>query len=208
MVFDIILTSVNSIISLISSYGYIAIFILMLLESIILPIPSEIVLPFTGFLIALDKINPILGFLDALIASVLGSLIGYFLGYFFGIDVFLKYGRRMGFSEKSYYDAIDWMKKYGIYFAFISKVLPAVRSIASIICGAFKLDVKKFILYSSLGIAIWSFVLIYFGFELTNNWEYISNEIVIITPYIVVLFILFILFISRKHILNLFRKKK
>lgn len=206
MVLDIVFTSIASLTSFISTYGYIAIFISMLLESIIFPIPSEIILPFTGFLIAIGKINPILGFIDAITASLLGSVIGYILGYFFGIDIFLRYGKKIGFSEKSYYNAINWMQKYGVYFAFISKLLPAIRSIASIICGAFKLSPKKFILYSTLGILIWSSLLVYLGFVLTSNWIYVGGFIMASTPYIIVLSAIFLLFLLRKYIINLLKK--
>lgn len=197
--------SVDSITALISQYEYIAIFVLMLLESIILPIPSEIILPFTGFLIALNKINPYLGAADAVAASVLGSIIGYYLGLFLGVDVFLNYSRKAGLKDTTYYSGIAWIKRYGVYFAFFSKLLPAIRSIASIICGAFKMDFKRFIIYSTLGIAIWSGALIYIGYSLTSRWMSAGYDIASITPYIVIIAIAVLLYFLRKPIMNLFR---
>ena len=118
----IINLSINFILSLIENNGYTAIFILMLLESIILPIPSEVVLPFTGFLISIGKLNFYLGFTDAVIASLLGSIIGYLLGYFLGIDIFIKASKKFGFKEIHclficWYNYMVWLVNiHGILF--------------------------------------------------------------------------------------------
>ncbi|MGC8681897.1 MAG: DedA family protein [Candidatus Acidifodinimicrobium sp.] len=206
--------NVSFIISLISqyenvaSYEYLTIFVLMLLESIIFPIPSEIVLPFTGFLIALGKINPFIGTTDAIAASVIGSIIGYYLGLFLGIDVFLKYSRKVGFKDETYYAGIDWIKKYGVYFAFISKLLPAVRSVASIICGAFKMSFRKFVLYSTIGIIIWSTVLVYIGFSLSSKWISAGYDISSITPYIILIGAIIVLYLLRKPIIDTLKRMR
>ncbi len=202
------LFGLDQIINFISAYSYIAIFILMFLESVILPIPSEVVLPFTGFLIAINKVNPAFGFADAVIASILGSLVGYALGYFLGIDIFLRYSKKVGFGEKEYKNGIAWIKHYGDYFAFITKLLPAVRSIASIVCGAFKMDIKKFTAYSSAGILVWSGFLIYFGYYLSSNWESIASIFEKSAVYVAGAFILFfLLYIFRKKLAGIFTRK-
>ncbi len=198
---------IPQILSLIGSQGYLAIFVLMFLESVILPIPSEVVLPFTGFLIAINKINPYLGFGDAVVASILGSIVGFLLGYFLGIDIFLKYSKRIGFGTAEYEKGIKWIKKYGNYFAFFTKLLPAVRSIAGIICGAFKMDIKKFIMYSSAGVVIWSGFLIYTGYYLSSNWESIANVVEKAGVYVAVIFVVFFVgYIFRRRIFSLFKK--
>ena len=199
------LFGLDQIILFIANYSYVAVFVLMFLESVILPIPSEVVLPFTGFLIAINKMNPVLGFGDAVVASLLGSLVGYLLGYFLGVDVFLRYSKRIGFGEEEYKKGIIWIKKYGDYFAFITKLLPAVRSIASIICGAFKMDMKKFVAYSSAGILIWSGFLIYLGYYLSSNWESIAGIFEKAGVYVAAAFVLFfLLYIFRKKIARAF----
>ena len=193
---------VDQIISLIESQSYLAIFLLMLGESIILPIPSEVVLPFTGFLIAIGAINPVFGFLDAVIAAVLGNWIGYAIGYVFGIDVVLKYGSKFGYKMKDYSLGIKWIKKYGNYFAFITKVLPVVRSVSGMICGAFKMKFSKFTFYTTLGICLWSAALIYAGYSLSSNWTEIasalSNPIIYYASGVVIIGIL--VYIFRKTI--------
>ncbi len=198
---------VDQILGLIESQGYLAIFVLMFLESVILPIPSEVVLPFTGFLIAIGKINPYLGFADAVAASILGSIVGFLLGYFLGIDIFLRYSKKIGFGDAEYEKGIRWIKKYGNYFAFFTKLLPAVRSIAGIICGAFKMDIKKFIAYSSAGVLIWSGFLVYTGYYLSSNWESIANIFEKAGLYVAVIFVLFFLvYIFRRKIFSAFKK--
>jgi membrane protein DedA with SNARE-associated domain len=198
---------VDQILALIESQSYLALFVLMFLESVILPIPSEVVLPFTGFLIAIGKINPYFAFTDVIAASILGSIVGFLLGYFLGIDLFLKYTKKLGFKGLEYEKGMKWIKRYGDYFAFFTKLLPAVRSIAGIICGAFKMDIKKFIAYSSFGVLIWSGFLVYTGYYLSNNWESIANIFEKIGVYVAALFVLFFLFyIFRKRIYVIFKK--
>ena len=200
---------IEQILALIESQGYLAIFVLMFLESVILPIPSEVVLPFTGFLIAINKINPYLGFADAVGASVLGSIVGFLLGYFLGIDIFFKYSKRMGFKGLEYEKGIRWIRKYGDYFAFITKLLPAVRSIAGVICGAFKMDIRKFIAYSSAGILIWSGFLVYTGYYLSSNWESIANVFESAGIYVGVIFVLFFaVYIFRRRLSRMFGIKR
>lgn len=199
----------DQILTFLESNSYSAIFILMFLESVILPIPSEVVLPFTGFLIAIGKINPYLGFTDAIVASILGSIVGFLLGYFLGIEIFMRYSKKLGFKDLEYEKGIKWIKKYGDYFAFFTKLLPAIRSIAGIICGAFKMDLKKFIAYSSAGILIWSGFLVYTGYYLSNNWESIANVFEKAGIYVAAIFVLFFLvYIFRNRIALILRINK
>ncbi|MCW1295736.1 MAG: DedA family protein [Candidatus Parvarchaeota archaeon] len=191
----------DQILAFLESNSYSAIFILMFLESVILPIPSEVVLPFTGFLIAIGKINPYLGFTDAVVASILGSIVGFLLGYFLGIEIFMRYSKKLGFKDLEYEKGIKWIKKYGDYFAFFTKLLPAIRSIAGIVCGAFKMDIKKFLVYSSAGILLWSGFLVYTGYYLSSNWESIANIFEKAGVYVAAIFVLFFLvYIFRKRI--------
>ncbi len=186
--------TVTQILQLIVNYDYLAIFLLMLGESTFLPIPSELVLPFAGYLMAINAMNPVFGFADAVTAALAGSLINYVLGYLLGLKVVLKYGKKLGFKMNAYALGIKWMKKYGIYFAFISKLLPVVRSAASVICGGLNMDIKKFTLYTTAGIAMWSAVLIYAGYSLAENWKQVYSVVSAYLTYIsAILVVLFIL---------------
>ena len=174
--------SFTQVLQLIVNYDYIAIFLLMLAESTFIPFPSELVLPFAGYLIAINAMDPVLGFADAVIAALAGSLINYAIGYLLGLKVVLKYGKKFGFEMKAYKLGIKWMKAYGNYFAFISKLLPVVRSAASLVCGAMNMDLKKFTAYTAAGISVWSAVLMYAGYAFAENWEQVYS---IISTYLV-----------------------
>jgi membrane protein DedA with SNARE-associated domain len=196
----------DQITTLISQYGYIAIFILMFLESVILPIPSEVVLPFAGAMIGAGLLSPFVAFPVAVLASVLGNFVGFIIGYILGIDVIFKYGKRLGFNMKNYTKGESWIKKYGILFAFISKLLPAVRSISSIICGAFKMDTKKFLAYTTLGVIIWSAVLMYAGYVLESHWNNIASAISGSSIYVVVGALVVLVLIIRKTIIKVINR--
>ncbi|MCL5009490.1 MAG: DedA family protein [Candidatus Parvarchaeota archaeon] len=187
---------------LIYQYRYLAVFVLMFLESVALPIPSEVVLPFAGAMIGLNILDPVIAFPIAVIASVLGSLVGFLLGYFLGVDIIFRYGKKFGFRMKSYSDGEKWIKKYGVLFALISKLLPAIRSISSIICGAFKMDIKKFLLYTTVGIIVWSAALMYAGYALASNWNQIASSIASSALYVVIGSIVVLLVIIRRWVVK------
>ena len=194
--------------TLVAQYGYLAIFLLMFGESVILPIPSEVVQPLAGVLAAAGELNVFLSFGDAVVASIAGSLVGYAIGFVFGIDVILAFGKKLGLRMKEYQNGIVWIKRYGDYFAFVTKLLPAVRSIASVVCGAFKMSIKKFTIYATAGILIWSAFLFSLGYYFSKNWAAVSNAIQASAVYIGAVFAaFFIIYILRKRIAKLFRKK-
>ncbi len=187
--------------SLISQYGYIAIFVLMFGESVILPIPSEVVLPLAGVLAAAGELNVFLSFGDAVVASIAGSIVGYLIGFIFGIDILWKYGKKFGLKRGEYERGINWIKRYGDYFAFFTKLLPAVRSIAGIICGAFKMDFRKFVIYATAGLVIWSAALFTLGYYFSKNWSVVSQYIQASAVYVGAVFVVaFLLYIFRKNI--------
>jgi membrane protein DedA with SNARE-associated domain len=191
----------SSLESLVLSYSYVAIFFLMMLESIVLPIPSEIVLPFAGFLVYEGAIrDPVLAFIVAVVGSLIGNLIGFWLGYVLGVDVVKKHTRLFRISAGDYEKAEKWIKKYGNFFAFVSKLLPAIRSVSGIICGAFEMDLKGFIAYTAGGVLIWSAALMYSGYLLAKNWDMIASLIYNSSFLVVVGALIVVLFILRKRI--------
>ena len=174
----------DQLIAFMSQYGYFAFFVLAFFETTLLPIPSEVVLPFAGALVAIGVLNPFFILADVITGNLAGNLFGYFVSYFLGIDVVLKYGKKFGFKMDSYTKAEAWIKKYGAMFAFITEILPVVRSATPIVCGAFKMNLKKFIIYTVAGFTIWAGVLMYIGFAVAGNWQTIANLISIYGLYI------------------------
>lgn len=163
------------IIQLIEQTSYIGIFILMFLESALIPIPSEVTMPFAGFLAQSGKLSfwPIV--ITGTIANLAGSLLAYYIGYLLEETVLIglikKYGKFLLVTVEDYNKARKWFEKYGDKIIFISRILPAVRTVISLPAGVFKMNLKKFIIYTTIGCFIWSIFLTYIGFVLGENWN-------------------------------------
>lgn len=154
--------------------GVVVIFALMALESSSLPIPSEVILPLSGYLVSLGKLNLYLVLLATTAGSILGSLVDYYIGLLIGLEGIQK---RKLINEKNLNRAIEWFKKYGAYAVLFTRMLPGMRTLISFPAGAFKMNVLRFILFTFFGSFLWSIILIYIGILLGNNWEYAINII-------------------------------
>lgn len=163
------------IIHLIQSSGYAGIFILMMLESMLLPIPSEITMPFGGFLAQQGHLSFWLVVLTGAVANLAGSLVAYAIGYFLEERIILtlvkRYGKFILISEHEYLRAIDWFKKYGNPIAFFSRLLPAVRTFISLPAGLAEMNIVKFSAYTFLGSFVWSAFLTWIGYFLGTKWN-------------------------------------
>lgn len=162
------------IIKLIESTSYAGIFVLMTLESALIPIPSEITMPFSGFLASQGKLSLISVIIVGTFANLVGSYIAYYIGYFIEETILLnlirRYGKFILVSEHDYQRANKWFSKYGDKIIFISRLLPGIRTVISLPAGVFMMDIKKFTLYTILGCLIWSTFLTYVGYTLGENW--------------------------------------
>lgn len=147
----------------------------MTLESALIPIPSEITMPFAGFLVSRGEMSFTLIVLAGAFGNLVGSLAAYYLGYYLEEHVVLnlvkKYGKFILLTEHEYLRSIHWFKKYGSGIAFFSRLLPAVRTVISLPAGLSEMNVWKFSLYTFFGSLIWSAFLTYIGFYLGENWH-------------------------------------
>lgn len=147
----------------------------MTLESALIPIPSEITMPFAGFLASKGTFSFPLVVLAGAFGNLVGSLAAYYLGYYLEEHVVLnlvkKYGKFVLLSEHEYLRSISWFKKYGSSIAFFSRLLPAVRTVISLPAGLSEMNVWKFSVYTFFGSLIWSAFLTYIGFYLGENWH-------------------------------------
>lgn len=166
------------IINFIQSTGYWGVFLLMTLESALIPIPSEITMPFAGFLVSTGKLSMIGIILAGTIGNLIGSLIAYGLGYFLEetiiVSLIEKYGKFILVTKHEYDRAIHWFNKYGGKIAFFSRLLPAVRTFVSLPAGLSEMNIWKFSIYTFLGSLMWSAFLAYIGFYLGENWHSIE----------------------------------
>ncbi|MCL5970299.1 MAG: DedA family protein [Patescibacteria group bacterium] len=182
------------VISIIAKTGYIGVFILMTVESACIPLPSEVTMPFAGFLVAKGTLNLWLVALIGGLGNLAGSLAAYYVG-FWGQEhvvrqIIKKWGRYVLISEREFDHAKKWFIKYDEPIVFFSRLLPAVRTFISLPAGVAKMPLKKFIFYTISGSFIWSFILAYVGMILGNNWTSLKVyfhkfDIVIIVAFIV-----------------------
>ncbi|MGC8569719.1 MAG: DedA family protein [Caldivirga sp.] len=166
-----VLQSLVNVIFVMENMGYVGLFILMVLESLSLPIPSEVILPFTGYLIYIGHLSLIPALIDSTIASLVGSLILYLLSYYIGYSIVLKLGRYVGISKKHLDAAEQWFNKYGGISVVLAKFIPGIRALISIPAGVARMNVWLFMVYTIIGSTIWNIVLIYIGLSLGPAWE-------------------------------------
>ena len=191
----------QSITTTISSWGYIGVFILMLLESSSLPVPSEAVLPFAGFFVSQGSLDFWLTVIVATVAGVLGSLIDYYIGLK-GVHILTdrKILGRAIFSMDQIENAAKWFNKYGSFMVFIGRLVPAFRTLISFPAGAVRMPIVKFIVYTTAGCLIWNTILVYLGFFLGSNWNEVAgvSHYIVIAVVIIAVIILTVYFTKRR----------
>jgi membrane protein DedA with SNARE-associated domain len=164
------------ILGVIDTYGYAGIFIGMVIESIGIPLPSEIILPYAGYLAYLGRFSFWIVVIVGTFACLVGSLITYFIAFFGGNYLFERYGKYVGITERELHLANEWFEKYGEIFVFFSRMIPGVRAYSSIPAGICRMDLKKFSTYSFLGSLPWNTALAFIGFYLGANWHNITTS--------------------------------
>jgi membrane protein DedA with SNARE-associated domain len=160
---------------LIGNMGYIGIFILMTIESAGIPIPSELIMTYGGFMASQGKINWVLAAVVGSLGTGMGSAIGYGIGAWGGKPVVDKYGKFIGVNSDKMLFAEKWFCKFGESAVFYTRLLPVVRTIVNVPAGLLGMNFYKFMAYSMVGALPWCLVLSYLGFTLGENWESILN---------------------------------
>lgn len=199
------------IIFLIEKASYIGIFILMALESALIPIPSEVTMPFAGFLASQGKLSFWMIIIVGTVANLAGSLLAYYVGFLLEETVLIglikKYGKFLLITVEDYNHAYKWFTKYGDKVIFISRLLPAIRTVISLPAGVFKMNLKKFVIYTSVGCFIWSTILTYIGVTLGKNWNSLEIYFRQFQIIIGVLFLFLVIFyVNRKLKIIKFKK--
>lgn len=166
-----IIDSINQfIIDLIANTGYIGIFLAMLIEGIFTPIPSEMIMPFAGYVAYTGELNFFLVILVGTIGAVIGSFIAYLLACHLGRPLIDRYGKYFGLDQAKLASAERWFKRWGVWGIFIGHSLPGIRSLISFPAGLAKMDRLKFVTFTFLGALIWNTVLVTAGYMLGENW--------------------------------------
>lgn len=162
---------------IISDLGYPGIFFLMALESALIPIPSEVIMPFSGFLVSEGRFSLTLVVLAGAAGNLVGSWVAYAIGYYGEKAVVRKlvgkYGKFILLTEEEFESSLKLFNKYGQWIATIARVLPAIRTVISLPAGIAKLSFWKFSALTFFGSLIWSYFLAFVGVKLGENWEII-----------------------------------
>ena len=181
----------------ISSIGYAGVFILMTLESAALPVPSEVVMSFAGYLTYQGIFNIYLITLIGAVGCTAGSIISYYVGLKYGRPAIDKYGK-YAFIRTHHMDLAEkWFLRYGDKAVFFSRLLPVVRTFISFPAGIGRYDIRKLVIFSFVGSLPWCFALAYVGFSLGPFWKDIIGlfdklDIVIVLS-IVIIFVYMII---------------
>ncbi len=158
------------------------IFLAMFIETIFPPIPSEVVMPFAGY-IAFIGGRGLVGLVNMVLAGTAGTTLGavviYFIALKGGRRLVLRYGKRVGFDEKKIELAEGWFKKYGDYAVFFGRMAPGVRELISIPAGLVKMHFWRFLVFTFSGSFIWSAFLGSIGFFLADAWRSLNLESVV-----------------------------
>jgi len=195
---------VNWLTAFITHYGLFAVFGLMTLESALIPIPSEVTMPFAGFLAGLGIMNFWLAIIVGAFGNLVGSLLAYALGYYKGEEwvrfAIKKWGKWLLMRESEYDRAKAWYLKYGHGITFASRLLPVVRTFISLPAGIARMEVVSFGAYTFIGSLLWSGVLAYVGLKLGQNWVAIEPFFRKFQFIIVGLFVLAVVWYVRQHL--------
>jgi membrane protein DedA with SNARE-associated domain len=190
--------------NIIQSYGLIAVFGLMTAESALIPLPSEVTMPFAGFLAGRGLLDFTLVILVGAIGNLVGSLLSYWLGYAKGeawIRIAIrKWGKWFLVKESDFDHGKNWLARYGSIVAFVSRLLPIIRTYVSLPAGIAKIKLLPFSILTFLGSFIWSGALAYVGLKLGQNWTEIEPFFRKFQYVIIVLIVLAIAFYVWSHL--------
>ncbi|GGP22356.1 alkaline phosphatase [Thermocladium modestius] len=157
--------------------GYAGVFSLMVMESASLPVPSELVLPYAGYLAFLGYLGLTQTILVSTLASLVGSLIDYWLGLIAGRPIVLRLGRYIGIREDHLSKAEKWFDSRGRFAVLLARFVPGLRSIISIPAGIAEMNVWEFLIYTTIGSGAWNAGLVVMGYYLGQNWGLIYSFI-------------------------------
>jgi membrane protein DedA with SNARE-associated domain len=202
MITDIIVAITNFITNTIDAMGYPGVVLLMAIESAAIPLPSEIIMPFAGFLVESGRFSLWGLALAGAIGSTIGSLVIYYIAYYGGRKLIAKYEHLIFVSQED----LDLTEKFFHRFkhssAFLGRVLPVVRTFISVPAGIAKAPIVPFIAGAFIGSFVWSYFLAWLGLRLGENWKHLETyfrkmDIVIVGLGVFVLF-----FWIRRHLKN------
>lgn len=196
------------IINLMNQFGYIGIFLLIAIENIFPPIPSEVILSFGGYMTTYSNLNVPLVILSATLGSLLGAIVLYAIGKILNKERLMKIvsgkvGKILHLKKEDIESADKWFDTKGEKCVFFCRFIPIVRSLISIPAGMSEMNIPKFLIYTTIGSLIWNSVLVVVGSIVGENWENIVNIFdtysTITLILLIIIFILFVVWFYKKR---------
>jgi membrane protein DedA with SNARE-associated domain len=174
-IFQFVLHMSKTVSAVVASGGYAGITFLMALESTMVPLPSELVMPFAGFLAAEGRLNIGLVIFFSSTGSLAGSLVSYYVGKLGGIPLVRKLGKYVLLDEEDLATSERWFSQYGERTILVCRFIPVIRHLISIPAGVARMDIKRFCIYTVIGATLWNTILAYLGYFLRENWEVLHH---------------------------------
>jgi membrane protein DedA with SNARE-associated domain len=193
-----ILNILEFITGLISSWGYAGIFVTMTLESALIPIPSEAVIPFAGFLAYMGEMNIWLIVLVSSLANVTGSIIAYEIGKYLGRGFIERYGKYVLLNMGHLQLIERWFDKYGSLTVLFCRMLPLVRTVNALPAGIGKMNFPKFCIFTFIGSIPWNLALVFVGYLLKQNWNILEKYSLYIDIFAVFVAAAVIFYVARR----------
>ncbi|AET68448.1 putative membrane-associated protein [Desulfosporosinus orientis DSM 765] len=190
------------VINIISHLGYIGVFLAMAIESACIPLPSEIILPFTGYMVFLGRFGLWQSTLAATLGNLLGALFAYYIGRWGGRPFIKRFGRYVFIHERELSKTEELFDRHGELTVFIGRLLPVVRTFISLPAGIARMNSVKMSIYTVAGALPWCLMLIITGQKLGENWNTLKplfHRFDIVIGIIIFLFIIYYL-IKKKHL--------
>lgn len=159
------------VIAIISTMGYTGIILAMAIESACIPLPSEIIMPFSGYLVHTGRFGLVETGLAGAFGCVVGSVVAYYVGIYGGRPFMEKYGRYVLITSKELDNADRWFERYGDAAIFISRLLPVIRTFISLPAGIARMNFPKFVIYTFVGSFPWCLGLSWVGMKMGENWD-------------------------------------
>ena len=197
------------ILHVIEQFGYLGVFFLILIENVFPPIPSEVILLFSGFFSTYTNLSVLYMIFASTIGSLFGAIILYYIGKIFNKNrlkkiVRSKIGKILFLKEKDIDKADEWFDKKGDKCVFFCRFVPIVRSLISVPAGMSEMPMLKFIVYTICGSMIWNTVLICAGYKLGDNWKYFLSILDKYKLLVIIIFIIVFIYV----IIKFYRKRR
>jgi membrane protein DedA with SNARE-associated domain len=203
LVSDFFVVIANFITATITTLGYGGVFLMMVLESMVFPSPSEIVMPFAGYIASQGtSFNLVLVIVVSTLGSIVGSLLSFYIGKHWGTHLVEKYGKYVLISLDDLHRTESWFEKRGEATIFFARLIPVVRHLISLVAGVAEMDLKRFCVFTILGAAIWNSLMGYLGFYLGQNWQLITRYTDEISLVITILIVLGVIWYVARHLLK------